>query len=58
MTALQIVGALMLLSIFGFFFVMTARDLGWLEAVGMWTFSLALTALIAVGVCLMTGDLP
>lgn len=57
MTGLQVVGALIVAAFFAALVAMTAQALGWRGAIALWTVSIAATAVLVVGVMLLTGEI-
>lgn len=58
MTAPQILGAAILLVIFGGISAVIAADLGWRLMLGVWAFALTMTVSIVIAVMLMVGWWP
>jgi hypothetical protein len=57
MTPKQIIGAATLVSFFAAWFIGMARDMGAREAGKMFAFSIGVTIVLVLAVCLLTGDL-
>lgn len=57
MSALQLLGAALLAVTFLGGFALTVRSDGWTEALMAWGFAAVVTATVAFGALLLTGDL-
>ncbi|HEX5995983.1 MAG TPA: hypothetical protein VFY84_12645 [Jiangellales bacterium] len=55
MTPAQILGALLIAAVLAGLFAMTAQLDGWADAAIVWSISLAITAVVAVGAFLLVG---